>query len=824
MKVSLAWVKQFTDIDISTDILVKKIGEQLGAVEEVIELGPKYNDVIITEVVSCEKHPDADKLSVCMINDGGVVEGVERTDGLVQVVCGAPNVKAGIKVAWLPPGATVPSTYDTDPFVLGARELRGKMSNGMLASMKELSIGDEHDGILEVDVPAEVGQKFADVYQLNDTIIDIENKMFTHRPDCFGQLGVAREIAGISHKRFVSPEWYLQPLDRIKPGSEQLPLAVQNDIPDLVPRFVVVPIRDVTVGKSPVIIQSFLARVGIKPINNIVDITNYLMVLTGQPLHAYDYDKVASRTDAEGAVIKARHGDGNSELKLLNGKTTVPGNFDMVIATDSQVIGIGGVMGGADTEVDDSTKNIILECANFDMYKLRKTSMSLGLFTDAVSRFNKGQSPLQNDTILEEAIAMVQSLAGGEVAGGVQDARGEVEPIPTVEITSEFVSRRLGQPVQADDIAELLQNVEFDSVVDGDTVRVTPPFWRTDIEIREDIVEEVGRLLGFHHLPAHLPMRSMQPVEKDKLLSTKSAIRSQLAAAGANELLTYSFVHGKLIQAVGQDSAHAFKVTNALSPDLQFYRMSLTPSLLDKVYANIRAGYDTFALFEIGKTHIKGHVGEDNLPKEEERVACVYVSNASSQPAYYFAKKQLDELLDQLGIKGVRYEVIDHEFDYETGRQTLAPFDQSRTAVVKLGDSVLGVVGEFSSNTRKALKLPAGAAGFEISTSVLMKSNKFTSYSPLSKFPSVSQDITLKVAKDSQFGSIYSVIRDSFEVSSDYTWRLVPLDIYENADAKHYSFRLTIASHEKTLKTEEVNSMLNELAERVGAQTGAVRL
>ncbi|MDZ7786127.1 MAG: phenylalanine--tRNA ligase subunit beta [Candidatus Saccharibacteria bacterium] len=648
MKVSLNWVKQFTEIDVSTEELVKKIGEQLGAVEEIIELSPIYKDVLVAEVKSCEKHPNADKLSVCLIDDGGAAENVERKDGLVELVCGAPNVKQGQKVAWLPPGSVVPSTYHTDPFVLEARELRGVVSNGMIASARELAIGDEHDGILEVDVEAAPGQKFADVYQLNDTIIDIENKMFTHRPDCFGQLGVAREIAGICHKQFSSPDWYKAPLaqENVKRKKEngELKLAVQNDILDLVPRFVCVPIADVKVGHSPVAIRTWLARVGIKPINNIVDITNYVMMLTGQPLHAYDYDKLLAlqageRSTEHGAlsleVRKSREGE---KLRLLGDKEiTFKDDSTMLITSNDVPVGVGGIMGGADTEVDESTKNIVLECANFDMYQIRRTAMSLGLFTDAVTRFNKGQSPLQNDTVLEEAVSMIQSITGGRVAGEVQDARGEVDPPNQVEITADFVAERLAEPINADDIVRLLGNVEFQTEAQDDTVRVTVPFWRTDIAIREDIVEEVGRLMGFHHLPINLPKRTTYPVEKNHLLEIKSKIRDALTAAGGNELLTYSFVHGDLLAAVGQDVEKAFKLSNALSPDLQYYRLSIVPSLLEKVYGNLRAGYDKFFLYEIGKTHIKDFNGDDGLPREEERTAGVVVSKGA-QPAYFQAK------------------------------------------------------------------------------------------------------------------------------------------------------------------------------------------
>jgi phenylalanyl-tRNA synthetase beta chain len=335
--------------------LVEKIGSQLGEVEETIEIGKKYDGVIIVKVVSCEKHPDADRLHVCMVDDGGVANDAPRDeDGLVQVVCGAPNVKAGVTVAWLPPGATVPSTYDNDPFVLEARELRGVVSNGMLASPKELAIGDSHEGLLLIDEDVAPGTPFAEYFNLkDDVVIDIENKMFTHRPDCFGWIGVAREIAGIQGQKFTSPEWYRSDASIEPPQLSTLPLEVRNEIPELVPRFTAVALSDVSIGPSPVWLQVALSKYGLRPISNIVDLTNYYMLLTGQPLHAYDYDKVRALDGGDKATLVVRKPHDAEKLTLLNGKEIEPRKDAIMIATESQAIGLGGVMGGGNTEVDE---------------------------------------------------------------------------------------------------------------------------------------------------------------------------------------------------------------------------------------------------------------------------------------------------------------------------------------------------------------------------------------------------------------------------------------------------------------------------------------
>lgn len=850
MKISVNWLKQFTDIDLSIDELVQKIGAQLGAVEEVIDLGQQYRGIIIAKVVSCEKHPNADKLSVCWIDDGGKATDVKRNEeGYVQVVCGAQNIREGLTVAWLPPGVTVPNTFGKEPFVLEARELRGVVSNGMIASAHELAIGDDHNGIVELDIEADPGTDFAEVYELNDHIIDIENKMFTHRPDCFGILGVAREIAGISGKRFSSPDWYKEPLDRIKPSDDRIQLEISNNAGELVPRFMAVALSNVKVASSPFIIQTYLARVGLKPINNIVDVTNYLMVLTGQPTHAYDADKLLAVESAQAnsgqvvgssgqPVVKlgtrmSRKGD---KLKLLNGKEIELQDDSTVLITSGEVpVGVGGIMGGSETEVDESTKNIVLECANFDMYSVRRTSMKYGLFTDAVTRFNKGQSPLQNDVVLEEAVTTLQYVAGGQVSSDVCDIKLEsVKGWQPVQVTKNFVNMRLGLDLSADLIATLLRNVEFDVSVHGEELAVTPPYWRTDIKIAEDIVEEIGRLHGFDHLPIELPKRDSKPAQKDAALSLKSQIRNVLSKAGANEVLTYSFVHGNLLDKVGQDRESAFKLSNALSPELQYYRQSLTPSLLEKVQPNIKAGYDSFVIFEIGKSHVKGEQDkqEIDMPMEFNAVSMVFAASdkITSQykgAAFYQANIYLDALLSDCGASIVRESFTEGTLhDNPALAAVVAPYDLTRSAILKDDTGIVfGIIGEFKQSLAKTLKLPAFAAGFELGLRALTN-NGYSPYIPLSRYPKVQQDISLKVDKTQAYQPIFDELQAGLSELSDgqLQTELKPLDIYEKGENKHFTFRLTAAHYQKTLKAVEINELLDKLAERTKQAFNAERI
>jgi phenylalanyl-tRNA synthetase beta chain len=790
----------------------------------------------MTKIVSCDKHPDADKLSICKIDDGGVVKDVERDEkGLVQVVCGAPNARAGLTVAWLPPGATVPESYQNDPFVLEAREIRGQKSNGMLASPKELALGDSHKGILEIDGERKPGSDFAKEFKLDgEIVLDIENKMFTHRPDCFGLLGIFRELAGIQQMVFKSPDWYTSSAQIPAAENQTLPIKVQNELPELVPRFTAVAMSGVSVKDSPVWLQVALTKLGQKPINNIVDLTNFIMLLTGQPIHTYDYDKVKALSGSE-ATIVVRNPKPGEKVRLLNGKQIEPRAEAIMIATDKQLIGVGGVMGGSETEVDETTSNLIIECASFDMYSTRRTAMSHGLFTEAVTRFTKGQSPLQNLAVLSRMTQDVERLSGGKLASQLVDDnrldKAVMERnslyVPVI-VSTGFINQRLGLQLSTADIKQLLENVEFSVEIKGEDLTVTAPFWRTDIELREDVVEEVGRLYGYDHLPLELPKRDLSPTEKDPLLTAKASIRERLSRAGANEILTYSFVHGDLLQKVGQDKSKTFEVANAISPDLQHYRVSLMPSLLEKVHPNIKAGYDEFALFEIGRTHSTDHVDEQGLPQEFEFTALVVTANDKLKKpgsAYYQARQYLIDL-DSSGVELEFKPVSDEMLQYPV----VQPYDRNRAALVSIkGGDFLGIIGEFKPSVTRNLKLPKYTAGFEIDTTAwlaALSGNK--QYHPLPRFPQVTQDITLKVTAEVNYAELEKSLLAglSKQQQDDAVWSLGPVDIFQPPDSGHknITFRLNIANHKRTLTDKEVSKLLDEAAMAAASDLQAERV
>lgn len=832
MKVSLNIVRSLINFELpSVDELVLRVNQQLGGVEEVIDLGAKYSGARIVRVVECGKHPDADRLSVTKIDDGGAVPDVPRDDnGYVQVVCGAPNVHADIWAIWLPPGSTVPVSFDdTEPFVLGARPLRGVLSQGMLAAADELAIGTDHEGIIEItenDLPSgaelQAGARFAEIFGLDDFVLDIENKMFTHRPDCFGQLGVAREIAGIFGQQFTSPEWYKA--QQQFSTAEGLDLMVTDGAPELVPRFMAVAIKDVEVKPSPLWLQCQLVAMGGKPINNIVDATNYIMLMTAQPTHAYDYDKL------RGHQLGARLARPGEKVILLNGKEYELTADDIIIADGEGVIGLAGIMGGSNTEVSNDTKNIVLECANFDMYALRRTAMRHGIFTDALARFNKGQSPLQNAAVLKQLMGMVGGVQASEVFDLKQFSDefddyfdGKYTPA-NIDIDSKFINERLGLKLNENDICGLLNNVEIKShgpEEELDYICIQSPFWRTDLELSEDIVEEVGRLYGFDKLPRELPHRSIKPALKNPRRELKNAIRQSLSRAGANEILTYSFVHERILKNAEQDITQAYKLSNTLSPDLQYYRLTVLPSLLDKVYTNIKSGHNEFALFEIGKGHLKSKgLNKEGLPIENNYIDLVYTSKKDKPGApFYVAKKIIDNLGKDLGVK-FEFEKIVNQID----KQILAPFDIDRSSLIIIDNGdIVGLVGEFKQSVIKNFKLPQYISAASIDIDILQKNiskNIGDSYHPLSKFPSTRRDISIEIDSAVSYKDVLNVVKNSLQKQDDEFTSIRLVDIYRAKDSsfKTITLNISMTNYNRTLTATDASRIIENINKAISVK------
>jgi phenylalanyl-tRNA synthetase beta chain len=829
MIISLNWLKKFTDITKPIDELATLIGERLVEIEEITDLGAKYENAVIVRVVECKKHEDSDHLNVTKVDDGGVTPDVERDEnGYIQVVCGAPNVREGLLVVWLPPHSIVPDTYyDAEPFMLGTRALRGVMSNGMIASARELDLFDEHEGILEIDKKdIKPGTKLRDAYELDDFLFDIENKSLTHRPDAFGIIGFAREVSAIQGKPFTTPDWLkdISPSFSDKQGDVEAP-TISIDNPELCDRYQAVVVSNAdALAKSPLHIQTYLSRVGVRPINAVVDVTNYLMMLTGQPLHAFDYDKLVKAGGGR-ADIHVRSARAQEKLELLDGRTTTLAEGDIVIAAGDIAIGLAGAMGGANTEIDEHTQTIIIESATFNLYNLRATQMRHGIFSEAITRFTKGQPAELTAPVLAKAVQLMSEFAGAvRVSDVAESYPGKATPF-TVDVAVEKINATLGTHKTVDTIVDTLKNVEFGVTVDESGILyVEPPYWRNDIHIPEDIIEEVGRLNGFDTIMPSLPKRDFTAIKPNRFDQTRSDIRDILVRAGANEALTYSFVHGDVLTKAGQKPEGSYRIINSISPELQYYRQTLTPSLLAAIYSNVKQGYDRFALFEVNKAHPKEHgVTDEGVPVEVDMVALTLTSKKLQEGApFYEAKKVLDYLGHSLGL-----ELIYSPIETDPASPIAAPFEHRRSALVtdSKTDTFVGIVGEYKRSVTKAFKLPDYTAGFEIGSIPLLEAiQKLTSvYSPISRYPSSERDICFQVNRDVSYRQVVDSAKGVLKTTGLET-AIAPVDLYQPEnfkDVKNITIRIRLTAHDHTLTGDEVAVVIEMATEAVTVATGA---
>lgn len=708
MKISLNWLRKYVNITVSDEELVRLIGARLVEVEGVIDETHKYDKIYVAKVESAEKIPDT-HLTLCKINAGDVdLPKVEKdADGLVQVLCGAPNVHEGMLAAWIAPGAIVPASVHEDaPFIIGKRKMLGKYdSNGMLAAADELDLGDDHEGIIEINPEdAKPGDSFAEVFDLNDLILDIENKSLTHRPDCFGLIGFAREVAGILGQHFD-----YEPLTSDLKADKSIDVEIkEKGICDRYSAIVLEKHGEIK-KKYFTWMDTVLAKSGMRPVSPIVDATNYLMLLTGQPSHAFDYDKFVAIGGSDKPKVIVRLARKGEKLLLLDGKEIELNENDILITSNDKPVGLAGAMGGLDTEITEETRNVILEVATFSLYHMRKTQMAHGVFTEAITRYTKGQPAYQT---LAVADACAKMLADGFRVAAVADKRTEAEKDIVVKITTSEINALLGTEYSEDLIVQTLKNVNFEVKRKAGVLEIKTPIWRTDIHIKEDIIEEVGRLLGYDNITPVLPLHLT--AEKNKAFECKREIRNMMAKYGANEVLTYSFVSGKILEKAGLDVKNAYKIVNSISPELQYVRQSIIPSLLDKVYLNEKMPVERFAIYEMNTVYRKelGFTSED-VPVEKMSLGFVVAERKNQETAFYKAKKYVAKLFEEFNI--------DVEFMPMKGKTIEGmPFESKRSAEIFVGGEYIGVVGEFKNSVRNEFKLAPYLAGFEIDLEMLI--------------------------------------------------------------------------------------------------------
>lgn len=832
MIISVNLLKQFTAIDVPIDELATLIGARLVEIEKVIDLGAKYKDVVVARVAESKRMEGSDHLNVVKLDDGAKTLDIERDEnGYIQVVCGAANVREGMLVAWLPPNTVVPETYGKpEPFILSARKLRGVVSNGMIASPRELDLYDEHAGILELDKDIALGESFAKAYEFDDYLLDIENKSLTHRPDCFGIIGFAREVAAIQGRPFKTPDWLAHTTPAFSHNQTTIETPrITIDNPELSARYQAVVLSDADgAATSPLQIQTYLSRVGVRPINAVVDVTNYLMLLTGQPMHAFDYDKVVAISGGK-ADIHVRAGRDNERLALLDGRTITLTSDDIVIAAGETAIGLAGAMGGAATEIDKATKTIILESATFNLYNLRATQMRHGIFSEAITRFTKGQPPELTAPVLATAVQLMAEYAGAKQVSDVAESYPNPPSSSTIKLAAETVNGVLGTNHTIEDMLATLQNAEFavtmtcDDKAMGEVLCVEAPYWRADIHIPEDVIEEIGRLEGFDSIKPTLPSRDFTAIRPTQFDHLRSEIRRTLVRAGVNEVLTYSFVHGDILKRAAQKPEDSYRIVNAISPELQYYRQTLTPSLLSAVYTNSKQGYDQFALFELNKVHPKRHgLNDEGVPEEVDMLALTVAGKKPQAGApYYHAQTILTFLGRALGLE-LMYAPIETDPNYPV----TAPFEYRRSAFVtdKKTDTFLGIVGEYKKSVARAFKLPSYVAGFEVSSPALLEATQklTSSYTPLSRYPSMEHDICFQVAREVAYRAVAdsaaSTLTDSsLEIS------IIPIDIYQPTDGltKNITLRLKLTAHDRTLTSDEASAVATTVITNVVATTKA---
>ena len=824
MKVSLNEIRKYVEIpvEMTTEKLVELIAARLVEVEEAVDLAPKYQGIYIAKVVECEPIPET-HLHLCKIDVGD--KGVEFNPdqhGLVQVVCGAPNVHKGMLAVWITPGSIVPATFGEENFKLSVRKLRGYESYGMLAGADELGFSNEHRTIAEIDPNfAKAGDNFAEKFELNDVILDIENKSLTRRPDTFGLIGFAREVAGVLNLAFKTGEVKANFAAKIKD-------LIKIEDAEICPYYsLAVAEVKAAAEKNKYLDKTavFLAKAGMQSVSKLVDITNVVMLQTGQPLHAFDYDKVLEIGGEEKLKIGVRRARVGEKLQLLNEKTIECDTNDILITSGEEPIALAGAMGGKNTEVDASTKRIILEAATFSLYNLRKTQMKHGIFSEAITRFTKGQPTSSAAYALKLALALIDgqietidNLAHDfDFTDTVLQFAEEAPALPKktkIKFGVETVNDILGTNYSADDMAKTLENVEFKVEKTKDnSLAVAVPVWRNDIEILEDIAEEIGRLRGYENIDLALPQRPMFGTKPNPMYELKAKIRNILSdQLAAHEILTYSFVNQVLELKTGENPENSYKIVNALSPDLQDFRQNLLPSLLVKTSENLKAGYDEFSLYEFNQvTNKKLGLDAEKVPMMQQRLGLTTVGN------YYAAKQMLDNLCKKMNLS---FEL--KPVNAET-QSALPFFEPLHAAMIIVERQIIGVVGEIKANVARKLKIQQMISGFELDLTTLLLTRPTKKEIKISKFPKVERDITFELDQERTYAEIEKLVQENLSSHKDLMYMVQPISIYqaEKSKKKRISLHLEFSSLKQTLSGKEITDIMEKIAktaEKVGAK------
>ncbi|MEX2236885.1 MAG: phenylalanine--tRNA ligase subunit beta [Dehalococcoidia bacterium] len=791
MRIPLEWLSDYVDLPMPARELAHRL-TMLGLEAEAIE-GSDWSGVRVGLVTKVEPHPYADRLRLATVEAG---------DGEHTVVCGAPNVAAGQKIAYAEIGARLVDGHSGEPMVLKAAKIRGVESVGMVCSERELGISDKHEGILVLPEDAPVGTPLS---QYLATSV-IETTPTPNRLDHFSVVGTAHEVAAISDQAVRSPgDSY--PTDG-EPAAELATVEIED--PDLCARYVATIVRGVKVGPSPDWMQRRLTAAGMRPINNVVDITNYVMLEFGQPLHAFDYDKL------RGHQVIARRARAGESMITLDGVRRDLDSETVVIADAERPLVIAGIFGGEDAEVSDTTTNVLLEAANFNAVSTRKSVARYGLKTESAVRFERGVSPAMPPTAARRATALFVELCGGIAAPGMIDVYPGRQPMAPVDATDKRLMQVLGVALPRDQVSAVLTGLGFDveRIVDG--FRVTPPPWRTDVKMADDVAEEVARIVGYDELPTRTlsgRLPRFEPNERD----FREKVRRGLVAAGLQEVITYSMTNldelKRVLPAGELEVRPPLKLLNPLSSLHELARTTLRASILRTLSGNLRQVQGPVAIFEIAAVYWPR---TDDLPEERERAVGAIAGRSldrwgrEAEPVDFFsAKGALESLLAGLHIAAEWSPGKDH---------ALLP---GRVAAIKSGEHELGVLGQLDPKIAASFELDEDVFLFELDIETLrLAAPARVVAQPVVRFPTVTRDLALIVDRDIESERIRRILVQNRLVVSARVF-----DVYEGegvpAGKKSIAFSVTFQAPDHTLTDEEVDRAQAGIVGRLERELGA---
>ena len=819
MKVSLKWLSEYVDVPADTKAFCDRLDLTGTGVEGVEKTGAALDGVVIGHVETCEPHPDSDHMHVVTVDVGAGEP--------VQVVCGAPNIAAGIKV----PVATVGAVLPGD-FKIKKSKLRGVASCGMCCSKRELGMSADHEGIWVLPEDAPVGMPIADYAKLSDTVLDLE--ITPNRPDCLSVVGFAREVGAMYQRDWTNP--LAEMAAKLAPAADGAPVdeavSVTIDDPTRCPRYTARVIRGCKVGPSPDWMVERLAAIGQRSINNVVDVTNYILFLFGQPLHAFDLDKLAGEDGRARVVIRAAE-DGE-RLTTLDGEERALTSDMTVIATPEQgAVALAGVMGGLDTEVTDDTVNILLEAATFEAGRTSRTSRNLGLISESSLRYERGVDDHGIEARSAAAAALIVEVAGGTVSATAGNDAGIVDEWPLVSEPRALRFRMprfcamMGADIPRGFVIDTLERLgcEVAGGADADTLAVVAPTFRPDLEREIDLYEEVLRLWGMDRIPATLPGGPGRVGTRTRAEHVMDAINRTLRASGLNETMTYSFAEpGDLerLRMPAEGLGEPVELINPLNADQSVMRQSIIPGLLRSVAYNQSRGVKNVQLYETGVVFY-AHEGKKQ-PKEKRKVAAVLAgamrdagwNDAPAAFDFFDAKGVVENLARELALPKLRFKALSADE---------APHLQpGRAAVVLSGGTELGWVGELHPLAVDAYQAEAPVVAFELDVDALVKAARpARDYVDVPTFPAVSMDVAFVVDEAVTCEKLMQCMSSAGGKLLEDA-RL--FDVYRDEERvgtgkKSMAFALTYRAADRTLTSEEVDKAHERLVKKVCAATGA---